>query len=293
MSRGQVVIAYDGSGGGHDALALGSWIATAIGATPVVVTVYAKEPLTVLPGIGADWVLELRDNARQIVDTARPRLEAAHPDAAYRTVGAGSAAAGLDQLAEELDAAMIVVGSSRRGIHHRVSNNHTANRLYSGASAPVLIAPRGAGDHELPALTQVGCAFVPTQEGHHALRRAARLARRAGASLEVFTVAAPSAEMPRSDPADHIEYDARVRAVLADTVEQSVSEISEDLEVNTHMLDGDPVHALAALDESSCQMLVCSSRGYGPVRRVLLGGVTDRLVRRAAAPVLVVPRSAH
>ena len=37
-------------------------------------------------------------------------------------------------------------------------------------------------------------------------------------------------------------------------------------------------------------VLVCGSRGYGPVRRVLLGGVAARLIRRAAAPVVVVPR---
>lgn len=290
---GELVVAYDGSGGGHDALALGSWIATSLGATPVVVNVYPKEPLTVLPGIGADWVLELRDKARETVATARPLLREAHPGASYRTIGAGSAAAGLDQIARRLDAEMIVVGSSRRGIHLRVSNNHTANRLYSGASSPVLIAPRGVADRGLPPLTQVGCAFVPTREGRHALRRAAQLAERAGAALEVFTVAAPGAEMPRADPADHVEYDARVREALTHTVEESVSALSIDIEINTHMLDGDPVHALAALGEDCCQLLVCSSRGYGPVRRVLLGGVTERLVRRAAAPVMVVPRSAR
>ncbi|HEX2411694.1 MAG TPA: universal stress protein [Solirubrobacteraceae bacterium] len=32
------------------------------------------------------------------------------------------------------------------------------------------------------------------------------------------------------------------------------------------------------------------SRGHGPMRRVLLGGVSSRLMRRAACPVVVVPR---
>ncbi|MET0763018.1 MAG: universal stress protein [Thermoleophilaceae bacterium] len=33
------------------------------------------------------------------------------------------------------------------------------------------------------------------------------------------------------------------------------------------------------------------SRGFGPVRRVLLGGVSSEIVRLAPCPVMVVPRS--
>jgi nucleotide-binding universal stress UspA family protein len=39
-------------------------------------------------------------------------------------------------------------------------------------------------------------------------------------------------------------------------------------------------------------LLVVGSRGYGPVRQVLIGGVSAELMRRAACPVLIVPRSA-
>jgi nucleotide-binding universal stress UspA family protein len=38
-------------------------------------------------------------------------------------------------------------------------------------------------------------------------------------------------------------------------------------------------------------LLVCGSRAYGRLRRVLLGGVSSRLLRRAALPLVVVPRS--
>ena len=40
-------------------------------------------------------------------------------------------------------------------------------------------------------------------------------------------------------------------------------------------------------------LLVLGSRGYGPVRRALLGGSSDRIVHAAACPVVVVPRGAH
>ena len=40
-------------------------------------------------------------------------------------------------------------------------------------------------------------------------------------------------------------------------------------------------------------LLVIGSRGYGPLRSVLLGGVSGRVIRDAACPVIVVPRGAE
>ena len=56
------------------------------------------------------------------------------------------------------------------------------------------------------------------------------------------------------------------------------------------MITGDVVEMLADLGPDDVDVLFCGSRGYGPVRRVLLGGVSSRLVRRARSPVVVVPR---
>lgn len=39
-------------------------------------------------------------------------------------------------------------------------------------------------------------------------------------------------------------------------------------------------------------ILVIGSRGYGPLHAVLLGGVSGRVIRDAACPVIVVPRGA-
>ena len=42
--------------------------------------------------------------------------------------------------------------------------------------------------------------------------------------------------------------------------------------------------------DRAVDLLVCGSRGYGPVRRVLLGTVSAALLRQASVPVLVTPR---
>lgn len=67
--------------------------------------------------------------------------------------------------------------------------------------------------------------------------------------------------------------------------------VGEDVRVSGELLEGEVPHSLAALDPRDVDLLVCGSRRYGPVRRVLLGGVSGRLIRIAASPVMVVRRS--
>jgi nucleotide-binding universal stress UspA family protein len=40
-------------------------------------------------------------------------------------------------------------------------------------------------------------------------------------------------------------------------------------------------------------LMIVGSRGYGPLAAVLLGGVTHTFVRKAACPVIVLPRGEH
>jgi nucleotide-binding universal stress UspA family protein len=54
--------------------------------------------------------------------------------------------------------------------------------------------------------------------------------------------------------------------------------------------DGDPAEVLAERS-ADLDLLVVGSRNYGPVRRALLGSVAAEVMKTAACPVLVVPRS--
>jgi nucleotide-binding universal stress UspA family protein len=56
-------------------------------------------------------------------------------------------------------------------------------------------------------------------------------------------------------------------------------------------LHGDPARALAEEAGKGIDLMVLGSRGYGPVGRVLLGGVSTALVRMAPCSLLIVPRS--
>jgi len=57
------------------------------------------------------------------------------------------------------------------------------------------------------------------------------------------------------------------------------------------VLEGDPAQAIAdAAEADGVDLVVCGSRGYGPVRRVLAGSTSRRLLGAARQPVIVVPR---
>ena len=83
----------------------------------------------------------------------------------------------LHVVAEDLDAGLIVVGSTQRGPLGRiVPGGHTEQTIH-GAPCPVAVAPHGYALPEGP-MTRIGVAFHDTPEGHEALTGAAALARR-------------------------------------------------------------------------------------------------------------------
>ena len=284
-----VIVGVDGGPSAADALAFGRWAATTLGA-PLVVAVVHPAPSALGSGrVDAEWIADRHRAAEAVLEQARAALGADAGDAGYRVVASTSAAHGLHDLAEELAAQTIVVGSGRAGPKHRLFAGSTADRLLAGSVCPVAVAPT-AMETRPGAVGRIGVAYVDTPDGRAALDLAARVAARTGSPLRLYTVVAEAdATLPFlvGQDAEHAFLDT-----ARETYEQSLSRAAEsaggvaaDWEIRT----GDVVESLA--DLTDVDVLFCGSRGYGPARRVLLGGVSARLVRRARRPVVVVPRS--
>lgn len=286
-----VVVGHDGSDSGDDAATLGAQLSTATGEDLVVVSVYPEENPIGIGRIDAEWVAYMRGQAEEVGASARRLLDERGVGATYRVVGSSSAAHGLDDVASETGASMIVVGSARKGARRRISPGSTGERLLGGAICPVAVAPRGLRDRDVQ-VRRIGVAYVDVPEAREALAVAASLAKRTGASLTLYTVVAPRAEVfaPVAGRDAEEAFMGAVREAARAALDEAVASL--DFEAADELLEGDVVDALAALDDRECDLLVCGSRGYGPVRRVLLGGVASKLVRRAACPVVVVPRGA-
>lgn len=288
---GPVVVGFDGSDSGEDALALGLRLAATTGRRAVVAAVYPESP----PGAGhvdAEWVTALRANAEHLLHRARAVVGDEFA-ADYRSVASGSVAHGLDDLAGAVGASTIVVGSGHGGPLRRIMAGSTAERLLQGAAVPVVVAPRGHRINPTPRLDAVGCAFVDTADAREALRSAAGIAARAGAQLKIYTVVAASAEFALLGGRDaQRAYVAVARDDFRRAADRAVAEVQDGVSATAVVLEGEVVDVLAALDDRDVDLLVVGSRGYGPLRRVLLGGTSARLIRRAATPVMVVPRCA-
>src|SRR3954470_12915798 len=290
-----VVAGHDGSDSGDDAAALGARLARATGEPLLVVTVYPEENPIGVGRVDAEWVAAMREHAQEISAAAQRYLESREIEAKYRVVGSGSAAHGLDDVAEEIGASMIVVGSERHGARRRISPGSTGDRLLHGAICPVAVAPRGFREHDWDTpVKRIGVSFVDTPEAHEALRFAADLAKDTEASLMLYTVIARRAEVfsPIIGRDAEEGFLATVREDVHAAQEKAVASLPSGVTAGAELLEGDTVDALAALDEREIDLLVCGSCGFPPPGAGLLGGGLRRLVRRAACPVVVVPRGA-
>jgi nucleotide-binding universal stress UspA family protein len=286
-----VVIGFDGSDSGEDAIALGLRMARAIGARSVIAAVYEDDAPIGTQRVGAEWVAAGREHAGQVLESAR---KLAGEEASYRPVGSSSPAHGLDDVADAEGASLIVVGSTRHGARRRILPGSTGERLLHGAACPVAVAPRGARDAPDAPVQTIGCAFIDTSDGREALDWAARLTARVGGRLRVISVAGRHSEVfaPVVRREAEETYITEAKRRYEDALDAALAKLPPGVQATGEVLTGDAVDCLAALDDRDVDVLVCGSRAYGPVRRVLLGGVAARLIRRASAPVVVVPRGA-
>jgi nucleotide-binding universal stress UspA family protein len=285
-ATGPVIVGVDGGPTSADALTLGRWAATTLDA-PLVVAAVHPAPSAIGSGrVDAEWISDRRAAAERALDEARAHQAT---DAEYRVIASSSAAHGLHDLAEQLAAALIVVGSSAAAPTARTFAGSTAGRLLAGSVCPVAVAPAGMPTPP-GTLGRIGVAYVDTPDGRAALATAARLATRTGTPLRLVTV------VTRGDAARPFLLGADAERAFLDTARESYEEALRkaaesvpEATVEWELRSGDVVESLAELDD--VDVLFCGSRGYGPARRVLLGGVSARLLHRARRPVVVVPRA--
>jgi nucleotide-binding universal stress UspA family protein len=286
--EGPVLVGVDGGASGTDALVLGRWAAEILG-VPLVVAVVHPAPAGGAGRVDAEWIADRHRAADAVLDGARSVLADATGAVEYRAVASTSAAHGLHDLAEELGAQTIVVGSGRAAPPQRLFAGSTAERLLAGSLCPVAVAP--AGMQRPPgSLGRIGVAYIDTPDGRAALERAATLARRTGSPLRLYTVVVDNdaALPPLIGEDSERAFLSLARESYERALDAAVASV-KGTDADYQILVGDVVEMLSELDEVDA--LFCGSRGYGPGRRVLLGGVSAKLVRRARRPVVVVPRS--
>lgn len=287
----RILIGFDGSERGEDALAFGRVLARAAGekAEPVVAIVYQAVILKDSHGTESNYQERLRMEAEQQLARAR-ELAPELPAEAFVAVRAASPAAGLHRFAASSEADVMVVGASHRGTLGRIWPGSATEQVLQGAPCAVAVVPGGYA--ELPEreqeLRRVAIAYDGSPEAKHALHRAVGIATASGASVSPISVVDLRMQTPVAY--GYEDYVTAVRELTAVELREAGEEVSGAADVDLIEREGDPAHELAEAS-SGFDLLVAGSRGYGPLRRVLLGSVSSRLVREANCPLLLLPRS--
>jgi nucleotide-binding universal stress UspA family protein len=144
-------------------------------------------------------------------------------------------------------------------------------------------------------ISHVLCPIDFSSFSARALQHAAALARWYGARLTAIHVwheippvniipslqaLAPSISMPEPD-----------RAGIEEDMHRYCAEIVPGIDVTCRLVQSPNVHAeiVAQVETLGADLLVVGSHGRSGFERMLLGSVTERVVRKAPCPVLVVP----
>jgi len=276
----RLLVGYDGSEGGRDALELTRVLGSVEQSSALVVAVM---PYTPLPIGFTELERDAAEEAEPLMAEARERLGELVSET--RAFGGGSPAGVITDVAEADRSDAIVLGSPHRGAVGRALIGSVAEGVLHGAPCAAVVAPRGYAGYGHGPFATIAVAYDGTPEAKAALARARRLAEESGAALRVLTVVAPPVALPGVvgyTPVNPPEPDQ--------VIAEGVAAAGQAVAVDGRRLDGPPAQALAEACEDGVDLLVAGSRGYGPMTRLLLGSVSSRLVAIAPCPVLVVPR---
>jgi nucleotide-binding universal stress UspA family protein len=89
-------------------------------------------------------------------------------------------------------------------------------------------------------------------------------------------------------------YRTNMQDLARRILEGGLKQLPAELQATTSVLEGNPAAVIAeAAASDDVALLYVGSRGYGPLREALLGGVAGALLRTARCPLVIVPHSSQ
>ena len=234
----------------------------------------------------------LSAEARELLEAQAALLGKAGANVAGAHLREGPPVDEVLDLAGEIGADLVVVGSRGRGSVKRLVLGSVSEGVVHHALSPVLVL-RGGDEAWPPKRVVIG------DDGSEAASRAASLAAGIGGLFGARgLVLRAYPELPESDLEGRI-LDARMVDDELRREERKLEERAARLEANFGVrprirLDvGDPAARLLEAAEEKREgkqtLLAVGSRGLGPLGRARLGSVSTKALRAAKEPVLVCP----
>jgi nucleotide-binding universal stress UspA family protein len=202
---------------------------------------------------------------------------------------------GLTDLAAEIGAELVVVGSSSSGLMGRVALGSVTNRLVHTAAVPVAIAPRGypLGPDPIRRLT---AAYGGEADINGLIPAAAELATQWPVQLRIVSFTVRSVRMfggSIESSAEDLVVQQWSRLTFDDIAKQlnavrdRISVPDVDVVVGT---GHDWREAVEDVPWEAGDMLLLGSGAAGQAAQVFLGSAASKILRHAPVPVMIVPR---
>jgi nucleotide-binding universal stress UspA family protein len=279
----RIVVGCDGTPEGRAAIALGASIASATGATLVLVGVY---PTSFFPVPGSTDRSTLRRTATAALTADRDALA---PDALIDTVADLSVPRALRHYVGRWRADLLVIGSNPSAPDGHAAIGRRGRQLIGDAQCSLALARRGLVAR--PQLAAIGVGFDGGPESQAALGVAAQLAHATGARLLVRTVVDDHIPLLSVERAlvleDWVVMWEQSRDVALARARYAAATLGVDAAVSATV--GDPGSELRALSQE-VDLLVIGSRRWGPFAHLIAGAAGETLIADAGCSVLIVPR---
>jgi nucleotide-binding universal stress UspA family protein len=288
--RREIIVGVDGSPRSEDALSFASQLAAVTGANLALLAAFTPGDRPSRPAENA-----LRENASEVARKTLTRMRGLVDRESVTThaIADRSAARALQALAEQNDAALIVVGSTHRGRVARVLSRSTADRLLHRAPCPVAIAPIDYRKRSREHMRNIGVAYDGSEESRAALNAAAQIARALAASLRVvrvFDAAWDATPALMASGHSYVAVHRRLQRRAREDLEWFLEGLPEAIVADAVFPPGRPARELVT-QSAGVNLLVLGACGHGPLRAVLSRSVSRIVIRDAACPVIVVPRA--
>lgn len=287
----QIVVATDGSITSSEAVRFGATLAKALGGSLTLLHVVPTEVDHLAPFVRETCPPRERRAGEALLRSAQGDVAEWGAQAAVR-LAVGRPVEAILRAVREVRADMLVVGTrGRRGVA-RVFLGSVAEALAKVAPCPVAVV-REFGRASLG----IGPLVAPTDfsEGAaDAARTAARLARRLGVRVVLLHVLPEVVAQRGDDP----KATRREELKLRREAENRLRTVIETLDLDSGqgesilMTGVDVAGILHVAQKIDAGCIVMGTRGLTGLPRVLLGSVTDQVLRQAPCPVLVVPPGA-
>ncbi|MFQ5575051.1 MAG: universal stress protein, partial [Terriglobia bacterium] len=205
----------------------------------------------------------------------------------------GSPSARISEIADEVRAALIVMGTHGRSGWDRLKLGSTAEAVVREAPCPVLTVRgiKGNSTSGLHTTIRLKRLLVPLDFStcsEEALAYATRVAKRLGASVQLLHVREPGAPAPVRAALRPESEDLADQGRLRKQLQRRV------LRLRYHKVQADGVIKvgtpgeviLAEAKDMKTDMIVMGTSGRRGLKRLVLGSVAEYVVRHASCPVL-------